>query len=178
MAHQWNFYHLQLPNYLAEGVSEYTDALFIEHMQGAKELEKELNSYRSSYQRISQLLNNLKAIRDKGGDINQASKELGLSIEKIEPYWPFSEWGEVAISDPRVFPALYFLKGALALHALRTELGDKTFFQAFMSFFSKHALSGQLTLVDFEKEFERHSGKDLGAFFNHWYHTPGQPSLL
>ena len=38
--------------------------------------------------------------------------ELGQPIQALQPYWAYSEWGEVATSDPRLFPALYFLKGA------------------------------------------------------------------
>ena len=33
-AHQWNAYHVQFPNYLAEGISEYTDNLFLGALRG------------------------------------------------------------------------------------------------------------------------------------------------
>ena len=39
-------------------------------------------------------------------------------------------------SPTRVFPTLYFLKGALALHALRTQIGDEQFFAGFKKLFA------------------------------------------
>ncbi len=92
--------------------------------------------YRQAYTAIVTLLNQLKPFKDAGQSLDQAAQALGLSVADITPYWPYASWGEVAISDPRVFPDLYFLKGFLALQALRTQMGDELFFQGFKKVFA------------------------------------------
>ena len=82
--------------------------------------------------------------------------------------------GEVAISDPRVFPDLYFLKGAMAMNALRTQLGDDLFFAGFKSLFAV-GTTEPVTLDYCRQCFESVCGASLADFFQTWYNAPGLP---
>ena len=73
-----------------------------------------------------------------------------------------------------MFNSLYFLKGAVALHALRVHLGDELFFKGFKEVFSKPT-EGEQTLADFRQAFEKTSGKPLDDFFKEWYYKTGLP---
>jgi hypothetical protein len=174
-AHQWNAYHIQFPNYLAEGISEYTDNLFAERFVDSSRMATMVASYRKAYTDIVDLIGRLKPFKDRGQTVAQAAQALGLPRATIEPFWPYASWDELPISDPRVFPTLYFLKGALALHALRTNLGDEQFFAGFRKVFSV-ATSGPVTLDYYRQCFESVHGASLADFFQLWYNEPGLPS--
>jgi hypothetical protein len=174
-AHQWNAYHVQFPNYLAEGVSEYTDNLFLERFVDPGRMAAAMASYRTAYISIVDWINRLKPLKDTGQTVEQAAQALGVGVESVAPYWPYASYGEVAISDPRVFPTLYFIKGALALHALRTQLGDDLFFAGFKKLFSV-ATTAPVTLDYCRQCFESVSGVSLADFFQQWYNEPGLPT--
>jgi hypothetical protein len=93
----------------------------------------------------------------------------------VRLYWPYASSGEVAISDPRVFPTLYFLKGALALHALRTQLGDEQFFAEFKKLFAV-GTSEPVTLDYCRQCFESVHAVSLADFLQRWYNEPGPPN--
>jgi hypothetical protein len=171
---QWNAYYVQFPNYLAEGLSQYTDDLFLERFADSKRMAKAMPAYREAYTKIVDMLNRLKPLKDTGQSIEQAAQALGLSVEAVTPYWPYASSGELAISDPRVFPSLYFLKGALALHALRTQLGDEHFFAGFKKLFAV-GTSKPVTLDYCRQCFESVHGASLADFFERWYNKPGLP---
>jgi hypothetical protein len=169
---QWNAYYVQFPNYLAEGLSQYTDDLFFERFVDSKRMAKAMPAYRKAYTKIVDMLNRLKPLKDAGQTVEQAAQTLGLSVEAVTPYWPYASLGELAISDPRVFPTLYFLKGALALDALRTQIGDEQFFAGFKKLFAV-GTSAPVTLDYFRRCFESVHGASLADFFQRWYCEPG-----
>lgn len=172
IAHQWNFYGTQLPNFLAEGVSQFTDTMFIEVMQGPAAYDKEIQRLRDGYTQIASMLNSLKGFHDKGFTIEQAAVELNMKPEQIAPYWAYAPVGELPITDPKVFPALYFLKGALAIDALRKEIGEKSFLEGMKSIFSGKT-DHLWSLEEFKSVFEQKSGKDLNTFMDKWYYQKG-----
>jgi hypothetical protein len=174
-AHQWNAYHVQFPNYLAEGISEYTDNLFAERFVDSARIATMMPLYRKMYTDIVDLIAKLKPFKDRGQTLEQAAQGLGLSVEKVAPFWPYASWGELPISDPRVFPTLYFVKGALAIHALRTQIGDEHFFQGFQKLFAV-STTEPVTLDYYRQRFESVHGFSLAAFFQQWYNEPGLPS--
>jgi hypothetical protein len=171
---QWNAYHVQFPNYLAEGLSQYTDDLFLERFVDPNRMAKAMPAYRKAYTKITDLLNRLKPLKNAGQTVEQAAQTLGMSVEAVAPYWPYASVGEVAISDPRVFPTLYFLKGALALHALRMQLGDEQFFAGFKKVFAV-GTTEPVTLDYCRQAFESVHGTSLADFFEQWYNAPGLP---
>ncbi len=173
-AHQWNAYHVKFPNYLAEGISEYTDNLFAERYADRNRMATMVSSYRAAYTNIVETIARLKPFKDRGQTVEQAAQALGLPLASIEPFWPYASWGEVAISDPRVFPTLYFLKGALALQALRTQIGDEHFFAGFKKLFAV-GTTEPVTLDYCRQCFESVHGGSLADFFQLWYNEPGLP---
>jgi aminopeptidase N len=88
--------------------------------------------------------------------------------------WPYASAGEVAISDPRVFPTLYFIKGSLALHALRLQIGDEQFFAGFKRLF-RVGTTEPVTLDYCREYFEAAHGGSLLDFFQRLYNEPGLP---
>jgi len=174
IAHQWNAYRVQLPNFLAEGVSEYTDNLFQERFVGAATLTANMAAYREAYTRVVNLMSRLKPLKESGLSVEQAAASVGLSVADVAPFWPYVQWGELPITDPRVFPTLYFIKGALALHALRAQIGDTEFFAGFKKLFTD-AGDEPVTLDYFRQCFETVHGNSLAAFFQLWYYGTGLP---
>jgi hypothetical protein len=174
-AHQWNAYHVQFPNYLAEGISEYTDNLFAERFVDPGRMATMTATYRKAYTDIVDLIARLKPFKDSGQTVEQAAQALGVSVADVTPFWPYASWGELPISDPRVFPTLYFLKGALAIHALRTQIGDEHFFQGFKKLFAV-GTTEPVTLDYCRQCFESAHGGSLATFFQRWYSEPGLPA--
>ncbi len=171
---QWNAYYVKFPNYLAEALSQYTDELFFERFVDPNRMAKSMPAYRAAYQKIVDKINRLKPLKAAGQTLEQASQALGLTEQEVVPYWPYASVGEVAISSPNVFPSLYFLKGALALHALRTQLGEAQFFAGFKKLFAV-ATSQPVTLDYCRACFESVHGASLTDFFQRWYNEPGLP---
>ena len=175
IAHQWNGYKVMFSNYLAEGMSEYTTNLFLERYVDEDILGDKMESYRQGYTQVTNFLNALKSINDSGGNIEEASKQLDVSVEELEPYWQYAEYGEVPITDPDVYLPLYFIKGALAIDALRNELGDEAFFKGFKRTFGKRLEEEEVTVDYFKECFESECDKSLDAFFEQWYFETGLP---
>ncbi len=177
IAHQWNYYKIKLPNYLAEGVSEFTDMLFVEHVAGPKAYRAKVAQYVAAYGRVVRLIKILGHLKHKKKQsLAQAAATLKLKPSVIKPFWKSADHGETAISDPRTFAALYFIKGALALHALRAKLGDRLFFAGFRRLFQTRSRK-TLTLRDFRRPFEKAAKTDLTAFVKQWYQQPGLPKV-
>lgn len=49
LSHQWNFYSVSLPNELAEGISSFTNALFVERRHGRSAYRKTIDFYHDAY---------------------------------------------------------------------------------------------------------------------------------
>jgi hypothetical protein len=175
IAHQWNFYKVMLPNYLAEGISQYTTDMFVERYVNPDIMRENVESYREYYTTITDFLNTLKLYKDEGMNIEEVSRQLNVSVDEIEPYWPFADYGEVPITDPNVYLSLYFVKGALAIDALRKKLGDEEFFAGFRHLFSKSSQE-EVTLDYYRECFESEHGGSLEDFFERWYLETGLPS--
>lgn len=68
-------------------------------------------------------------------------------------------------------PAVYG-SGARALHALRLEVGDDTFWTIMRSWITDHR-DDTATTADFTTLAEERAGRDLDEFFDLWLHTDG-----
>jgi aminopeptidase N len=73
----------------------------------------------------------------------------------------------VVKSDPRVFRAVVYNKGAAVLHMLRRLLGDTVFFNSLKRFYSERRYQKAGT-EDLERAFESESGRTLDRFFERW----------
>jgi hypothetical protein len=63
--------------------------------------------------------------------------------------------------------AVQYSKGVLFLDHLRTQLGEEAFWKGLKSFTRTHA-GGVVESRDFQRAFEKASGRDLGAMFDEW----------
>ena len=69
-----------------------------------------------------------------------------------------------------------YQKGAWVLHMLRRELGDDMFWKGMSSYYEKYRNKNVLTM-DFQREMELVSNRDLTLFFKQWLFIAGQPDL-
>jgi aminopeptidase N len=73
-------------------------------------------------------------------------------------------------SADNLFNGGVYFWGALALHALRLEVGDETFFEILKTYHERFA-DGNATTADFIAVAEAVSGKELSAFFDSWLYS-------
>jgi hypothetical protein len=177
IAHQWNFYKVMLPNFLAEGVSQYTDFLFMEHISGKEFLLKQIDEFKGHYKRITSFLNTVKELKEQGTEDEKIAKKFQMSVKGLKPYLEYSKHGELPITDPKIFPALYFVKGALAIHALRVKIGDEAFFKGFKMLFEK-STNEELTLDFVKNNFQNVTSIPLDDFYDLWYFQTGLPDIM
>jgi aminopeptidase N len=69
-----------------------------------------------------------------------------------------------------LFNASVYVWGALALHALRLEVGDDTFFEILQTYHDRFK-GGNARTADFIAVAEEVSGKELRAFFDSWLYS-------
>jgi aminopeptidase N len=85
--------------------------------------------------------------------------------------------GEVA--DPgrdHIFDDLVYNRGAMALQALRTKIGDRDFFRVLAQWPTTHRY-GNVSTQDFIQFVERLTHRDLDTFFHTWLYQSGKPTL-
>lgn len=89
-----------------------------------------------------------------------------------------SSFWNVRINDPgasRVFHDAVYVRGAMTLHALRTRLGDDTFF-ALLRAWTSTAQHGHGTTAQFRALADSMTDADLTGFFDTWLSQPGKPA--
>lgn len=72
-----------------------------------------------------------------------------------------------ALTDPKASSLTFYEKGALALHILRTKVGDKFFKKGMMTYLEKYQFAN-VTISDFISEMELASELDLNDFVQSW----------
>jgi aminopeptidase N len=111
------------------------------------------------------------------------SEESGAAPtqERVEQHYArLSELAQdVVVGDPG--PALMFddrvyKRGALTLHALRTQVGDETFFGLLQSWVDEHR-GGTVSTGDFVSHASRAAGRDLADLFEPWLYSERLPAL-
>jgi aminopeptidase N len=81
------------------------------------------------------------------------------------------------IGDPPardMFDDRLYRRGALTLHTLRTQLGDRPFFALLREWTATHR-HATATTADFVALAERHGGRSLAGFFDVWLFQPALP---
>ena len=102
----------------------------------------------------------------------QGQRGLDLFLSNVPPN--LKPPGDIDISQ--LFgPDVYF-RGALTLHALRSEVGDDVFFQILRSYYAQHA-HGVVTTEDFIAAAESVSGTELDELFDAWLYSDEMPDL-
>ena len=93
-------------------------------------------------------------------------------IPADDPFWT------VVIGHPQsedlLFDISVYYRGAMALHALRTEIGDRAFFRL-LRVWIREQRGGQATIEEFIATAERVSGMQLDELFQVWLYTPSKP---
>jgi aminopeptidase N len=90
-----------------------------------------------------------------------------------DPFW------DVVIGDPGVehlFDFAVYARGAMTLHVLRNQVGDRDFFRILRAWAARKA-GGNGTTGQFIRLAERISGEQLDALFDLWLFTAGKPAL-
>lgn len=72
--------------------------------------------------------------------------------------------------------AIGYGKGAMVFHMVRSQIGDRAFFEALRQVCRDH-LYGAASWSDFVRAFSRSAGRDLSPFMSQWLSRPGGPRL-
>lgn len=67
-------------------------------------------------------------------------------------------------------------KGGFVLHMLKSQVGERAFFDGIRSYYAKYRHGTAIT-DDLRAEVERESKQDLGWFFDQWLRRPGFPEV-
>jgi aminopeptidase N len=73
-----------------------------------------------------------------------------------------------------LFSAPAYLRGSMTLQALRSEIGDATFFRV-LRIWAETNRYGNVTTAKFIALAERESGRNLQSLFKTWLYTPSKP---
>lgn len=106
----------------------------------------------------------------------QALADSVAAAETASPAYR-SEFGPIAAPDVSdIFSPNVYDGAALAVHALRLEVGDDTFFDILRQWAADERGSSAST-ADFEKTASRVAGSDLTTFFDSWLRSTTVPDL-
>ncbi len=92
---------------------------------------------------------------------------MSLNFETGSPYDPGVD---------KLFGTAVYSRGALVLHALRSEVGDEAFFAILRGWATSRA-GGTATTEDFIEHCEQTAGRDLGELFETWLYGALLPEL-
>lgn len=152
LAHQW-FGNLLTPAswrdiWLNEGFATYAEWLWQDHKLG-------------------------RSLPD-GPDGHVADRDSGLFDGFWDVVWR-PDLGPPGDPDPaNPFALTVYWRGAMALHALREEIGDEAFFRVLREYVARHA-GGNVTTADFVAVAEEIAERDLDALFDAWLYAERTP---
>ena len=107
------------------------------------------------------------------GTAQEQFDALYSGIPASDPFW------SVVIGDPGpefLFDIAVYFRGAMAVHALRQEVGDRDFFRILHAWTTRKA-GGNGTIPQFIRLAERISGEQLDDLFQVWLFTGSKPVL-
>ncbi len=113
------------------------------------------------------------ATEHEGGDTAQEIFDSLYAIPDDDDFW------SLKIGDPgpnALFDAPVYYRGAMALHALRLEVGDTDFF-AILQQWAAQPSSVRVTTRNFTELAEEVSGQQLDTLIHDWVKTTTKPSL-
>jgi hypothetical protein len=100
---------------------------------------------------------------------------LALCNEKVTRFSTRIDGGFIPLSplpDEHTYGITTYDKGGLVAHHLRCLLGDSAFFGGIRAWFAEHRF-GNGSSDEFRRTLEKHSGRDLGGFFEQEVYTGG-----
>ncbi|MGH3623047.1 MAG: M1 family metallopeptidase [Sciscionella sp.] len=101
----------------------------------------------------------------EGVDLDARYRAAVRSVRNSQGFWAGKLYDMGAGNE---FDAVY-TKGALALHALRRQIGDEAFDKILKGWPAEHR-NGNASWPQFESYAARVSGQQLGGFFQAWFH--------
>ena len=114
--------------------------------------------------------------REGGPSPQQLADEAYNSIPADDPFWTIAP-GPDTLPDPtELFGAPVYLRGAMTLQALRTEIGDDVFFRSLRRWAQTNR-DGNVSTADFIAFVSKASGRDLAGLFRTWLSTPSKPDI-
>lgn len=114
------------------------------------------------------------AEHEKTGTPQELAQQVYDAHPADDPFWT------VKPGDPGAqnqFDDAVYDRGAVAIQALRTTIGDRDFFALLKAWPAKHRY-GNGTIAEFQRLAEKLSGDDLGDFFQTWLYTPAKPAVF
>jgi len=104
-------------------------------------------------------------------------ENLSSVYEEFALYGSYFENSTVGDPGPEgLFGYPVYYRGALTLHALRLELGDRAFFDTLKTYYARYAHSNVST-EDFIAMAEEVSGSQLDEFFDGWLYQTKLPDI-
>lgn len=107
-------------------------------------------------------------------------KKLATSKETVDRFNALNPGYRIVhdnLKDMRKVTSIQtYQKGSWILHMLRGVVGTDNFWEGIRSYYQKYQNSHACTL-DFQREMEEASGKDLSTFFQQWLYEPGALAL-
>ena len=88
-----------------------------------------------------------------------------------DPFWDVVLW-----PGTQLFASAIYERGAMTLQALRTEVGDATFFRILKGYHAKYSY-GHAVTPEFLQYAEQVSGRQLDALFKTWLADPVKPPV-
>ena len=142
VAHQWWGQAVGWKNYheqwISEGFAQYFAVLYARERRGESVYKSALHNLRRWAMSSSE----------------QGPISLGYRLGHVK-------------SEPRVFRAVVYNKGAMVLHMLRRFVGDEAFFKGLRRFYTENRYMKAGT-DDLQFAMEKESGKALERFFERW----------
>ncbi|MFF3849190.1 M1 family metallopeptidase [Streptomyces sp. NPDC002328] len=108
-----------------------------------------------------------------GGDSAQKTFDALYATPAGDELWAFPPGNP---GGENIFGTPVYARGAMALHALRTAVGDRAFFRVLRAWAAEHR-HGNGTTAQLERLAERLSGKELGGLFRTWLYARGKPNV-
>ncbi|MFG1947910.1 M1 family metallopeptidase [Nonomuraea sp. NPDC048826] len=108
-----------------------------------------------------------------GGTSAEERFQSAYSRPASDPIWSYPP-GDAQPDD--LFNESVYIRGGMALHALRKEIGDGTFFKLLKTWAAEHE-HGTVTTEQFTALAERLSGKQLDTLFDVWLFKTGRPAV-
>jgi aminopeptidase N len=145
LAHQWWGVSVGIRSWsdfwLNEGVAEYVSLLYLEHVRGHDAFLEEVEKLKTRF-----------------AELQSAGKDRPLHFEG---------WKDAADA----LGPLPYIKGALFLHRLRSQVGDELFWQG-MALYTKRHAGALVDSSEFQRAFEEAAGVDLNPLFSRDVYGP------